>query len=205
MITSALPLPPPSLATDRRLPVVKIAARQLFRISPFPDNEPFFGCTGANRFDAPGCVGGSPEFRTCYFGLSLEVAIAESLLHDEIAVDGTFHISTAAIERRYLHRFAGKALRVFALNGVNLKRLGGHAGLAGAEGYAVTQQWSLSVFQNPLIFDGFIYMSRHLNTGQAVVLFDRAAKQLHAKRSPASLLDLPGFAAAATAFNITAI
>lgn len=52
-----------------------------------------------------------------------------------------------------------------------LKRLSGHADLSGTASYAVTQQWSLAVYRNPLNFDGFVYMSRHLNTERAVILF----------------------------------
>ncbi|MEC5163287.1 MULTISPECIES: RES domain-containing protein [unclassified Janthinobacterium] len=90
------------------------------------------------------------------------------------------------------------------LTGATLKRLSGHADLAGTASYAITQQWSLSIFDNPLNFDGFVYMSRHLNTERAVILFDRAAARLHAKPSVLALPDTPGFAAAATAFNIVA-
>lgn len=204
MIAAALGPPPATLATDDTLPVTSLATRALYRISPYPANEPYFGCSGANRFDAPGCSAGTPEFRTCYFGLSLAVAIAESVLHDELPLDGAFHISQTALEQRYLHRFNGRSLRVLELTGVTLKRMAGHAELAGTASYALTQQWSLAVFLNPLVVDGFIYMSRHLNTERAVVLFDRAAKRLKAKPSPLTLPDAPGFATAATAFNIVA-
>lgn len=37
-----------------------------------------------------------------------------------------------------------------------------------------TRQWSLAVFNNPLAFYGFVYMSRHFNTGRAAVVFNRA-------------------------------
>jgi hypothetical protein len=174
------------------------------RISQHPAGEPYFAASGANRFDAPGCLAGTPEFRACYFGFSLEVAVAESLLHDEIPVDGAFRFSLAALEQRYVHRFSGKMLRVLDLTGATLKRLSGHADLAGTASYAVTQQWSLAVYRNPLNFDGFLYMSRHLNTERAVVLFDRAAAKLQSKPSPLLLPDTPGFAAAAAAFNIVA-
>ncbi|NVM77446.1 hypothetical protein FHW83_003264 [Duganella sp. SG902] len=196
--------PPTALATDDTLSVTTLAARHLYRISPHAANEPYFGSSGANRFDAPGCRNGAPEFRTCYFGLSLAVAIAESVLHDELPVDGVFHISQAALARRYVHRFTGRALRVLDLTGATLKRMAGHADLAGTASYPITQQWSLAVYQNPLRFDGFVYMSRHLNTERAVVLFDRAATRIRAKPLSLALPDAPGFAAAATTFRIVA-
>lgn len=202
----AVPLSPPplGLATDDSLEVTRVLPRRLVRISQYPAGEPYFGASGANRFDAPGCLAGAPEFRSCYFGLSLEVAVAESLLHDEIPVDGEFRFSLAALEQRYVHHFSGSTLRVLDLTGATLKRFSGHADLAGTASYALTQQWSLAVYRNPLNFDGFVYMSRHLNTERAVILFDRAATKVQSKPSPLLLPDTPGFAAAAAAFNIVA-
>lgn len=202
----AVPLasPPPGLATDDSLAITRLFPRRLVRISQYPAGEPYFGSSGANRFDAPGCLSGTPEFRSCYFGFSLEVAVAESLLHDEIPVDGAFRFSLAALEQRYVHRFSGSMLRVLDLTGATLKRMSGHADLAGTASYALTQQWSLAVHRNPLKFDGFVYMSRHLNTERAVILFDRAAAKLQTRPSPLLLPDTPGFAAVATAFNIVA-
>lgn len=196
--------PPPILATDNSLPVTRLLPRQLVRISQYPSGEPFFGASGSNRFDAPGCLTGAPEFRSCYLGFTLEVAIAETLLHDEIPVNGAFRFSVDALNKRYVHRFSGSALRMLDLTGATLKRLSGHADLAGTASYEITRQWSLAVFCNPQNFDGFMYMSRHLNTERAVILFDRAAHKLHAKPNPMLLPDTSGFAAAVRAFNIIA-
>ncbi len=100
--------------------------------------------------------------------------------------------------------FPAPPCAVLDLTGATLKRLSGHADLAGTATYAVTQQWSLAVFNNSLNFDSFVYMSRHLNTERALILFDRAATRLRGKPSPLALPDTPGFAAAAGAFNIVA-
>lgn len=206
MVAVPLGLPPPALATDDSLLVTRLHSRKtLVRISKYVTGEPYFGCSGGNRFDAPGCLAGAPEFRSCYLGFSLAVAIAESLLHDEIPVNGQFRLSYADLEQRRVYRFTGSALRVLDLTGATLKRLSGHADLAGTASYAVTQQWSLSIFNNPLNFDGFMYMSRHLNTERAIILFDRAASRLHTKSFPLALPDTPGFVEAATAFNIVAV
>ena len=202
----ALPLGPPpySLTNDGGLPVTRMRPGTLIRISRHTSGEPHFGCSGGNRFDAPGCLSDTPEFHSCYLGSSLDVAIAESLLHDEVPVNGQFRISYDALKQSYVHRFTGSALRMLDLTGATLKRLSGHADLAGTAAYAVTQQWSLAVFHNPLSFDGFVYMSRHFNTGRAVMLFDRAAVRLHGVPLPLALTDTPGFAAAASAFHIVA-
>lgn len=189
-----------SVASD--LPVSDVEANLSVRLSTHTTGEPYFGASGTNRFDAPGCRSGHPEYRACYFGHALDVAIAESLLHDAVATDGTFRIAGSRLQSNYVHRFEGDTLRLLELAGALLKRLDGHADLAGTADYPITQLWAHAVYQNPQKFDGFIYMSRHLNTGRAVVLFDRAASKLRAIAPPTRLCDFPGFAVAADAFGI---
>lgn len=204
MPQAALPLPPPHLATDGTLRIARLGKRRLIRISRFSNNEPHFGASSANRFDAPGCETGTAEFYTCYFGLTLEVAIAETILHDEIPVEGQFILSYGEISRHYVHLFSGERLMLLELNGATLKRFAGHAELAGSTSTLVTQQWSLAVFRNPRRFDGFIYMSRHLNTQRAVVLFDRAYSKLQPQAEAIPLPEARGFAAAVAKFSIIA-
>ena len=186
------------------LPVKSISPERLIRISNYDTGEPYFGYSGANRFDAPGCASGTPEFAACYFGLSLPVAIAETVLHDEEAVSCHYYLPPSDLSSRRVLNFAGAKLRCANLTGEHLKKLGGHADLAGTVDYAVTQQWSLAVFNNPGNFDGFVYMSRHLNTGMAVILFDRAAPKIRLA-TVSSLLGTTGFAAAARMFGIIGI
>jgi hypothetical protein len=199
----ALGLPPPGLSVDR-LPWRTCSAERLIRVSSRNGGEPHFGRTGANRFDAPGCTTGHAEFSSCYLGLSLPVAIAESVLHDEIPIDGEFQIAQSMLDNQYVIRFKGAGLRLACLTGATLKRFGGNADLAGTTDYATTQQWSLSVHRNPGQFDGFIYMSRHLNTAQAVVLFDRANERIQ-MACATKLVATPGFARAAKKFHIVGI
>ncbi len=40
----------------------------------------------------------APEFRTCYFGMSLSVAIAETVLHDAVPVNGAFPVASTELE-----------------------------------------------------------------------------------------------------------
>jgi len=204
MAATALGLPPPTLASSDNLVVTEFDPTQLYRISRFQSGEPFFGRSGANRFDAPGCELGAPEFGACYLGCTLEVAIAETLLHDEIAVDGEFQVSLDTLNSRYVHRFSGEQLRLLDLTGATLKRMAGHAELAGTADYSLTQQWAKAVFDNPLAFDGFLYMSRHLNTERAVVLFDRAAGKIVHIFPSSALTNTSGFAAAAIMLSIVA-
>ena len=91
--TSRLKPPPTVLATSVTLPVVGLPVPGLYRISGHASGEPYFGASGGNRFDAPSCRTGHPEYGTCYPGLSFEVALAESLLHDAAPVKGAFPIA----------------------------------------------------------------------------------------------------------------
>lgn len=176
---------------------------RLIRVATFPDREPYFGSNGKNRFDAPGCPG-TPEYSACYFGTSLAVAIAETVLHDEVPRTGKFYIAAETLDDKQVLYFKGRRLRLADMTGAQLKRLGGTADLAGTADYAVTQEWALAVYVNPGNFDGFVYMSRHFNTNKAVVLFDRAEKKI-ALKSFAKLGIAEGFAEAAELFGIIAI
>lgn len=197
---------PPAILSTGTLSTVSLDPAKLYRISTHKTNQPYFQHSGNSRFDAPGtnAVPPAPEYDSCYFGLSLDVAIAESVLHDLVPVNGAFRMSSSSLDAFYLLRFKGTPLVLADLTGVALKRLDGNADLAGHDPlYSMAQRWALAVFQNPAMVDGFIYMSRHLNTEKAVILFDRAKPKITAKR-PAKLITTRGFSAAAIRFNIVA-
>lgn len=136
--------------------------------------------------------------------MSLSVAFAESILHDAIPDGGWFRIATSELKKAYVHKFRGNMLRLADLTGAPLKNLGAHADLAGTGDYAITQAWALAVFNNPADVDGFIYMSRHLNTDKAVILFDRAKHKLR-PLTPTKLVDSAGFDDLMRMFNIVAL
>jgi hypothetical protein len=171
------------------LPSVTMRPSKLVRISRGTENEPFFGTSGANRFDAPGCPA-APEYATCYFGTTLAVAIGETVLHDLTPVGGEFLVPRADLEAQNVLRVDGGLLHL--------------ADLAGTDDYAITQQWALAVYLNRGSLDGFQYMSRHINTAIAVALFDRAKQKLKLK-SYIKLLNERGFPALAASFDIVAI
>ena len=58
----------------------------------------------------------------------------------------------------------------------------------------------MAVHQHPEAVDGFLYMSRHVNTDRAVVLFDRARPKLTRARYTA-FIDYPGALATVLAFG----
>lgn len=196
----ALGLPPAELNT-LALEVVWRDAEKLIRVSRYNTGEPFFGVSGGNRFDAPGVPA---QFGVCYFGYTLSVALAESVLHDEMPSSGKFTIAQATLDERYVLRFQGQKLKLANLTGASLKRSGGHADLGGSIDYSITQQWSLAVHNHPSTFDGFIYMSRHLNTDKAVVLFDRAKLKIRILDA-SKLFEFKGFASAAKKLGIVGI
>lgn len=173
-----LPLPPRNLAS---IPIstVQVAPSRLFRISRFNSGEPFFGRSAANRFDDP-TKPKSRRFGTCYLGFSLEVAIAETILHDEMPVKGRFDVAAQEIEDRHCVRFQGQLLTLVDLTGTALKALIGTGAISTAMPYDVPQRWSRALHRHPVGADGILYMSRHVNNERAVVVFDRARVKLGA-------------------------
>ncbi|MBR8304900.1 RES family NAD+ phosphorylase [Burkholderia cenocepacia] len=154
----------------------EVAPTELVRISRYATGEPYFGRSGGNRFDDPRK---RRRYGTSYFGFDLHCAFAETVLHDEVAdlaLDG-FPLVTTELDR-YVLAFDGAPLTVAVLHGLPLKNLGGDGALSTTMPYDVPQRWSLAVYQHPRRVDGFLYMSRHLNTSEALVLFDRAGPKL---------------------------
>ncbi|WP_158568031.1 RES family NAD+ phosphorylase [Duganella sp. BJB476] len=196
--------PPPAVLSSEPFRATLVAPETLFRISSYTTGEPFFGRSGGNRFDAPGWVAGASQFGACYLGATLEVALAESVLHDRLAVAGKFMVANTVLAGSYVHRFDGEKLRLLNLTGAILKRLNGHAELTGTGDYHLPQQWSLAVFNNPAMYDGFIYASRHATLSKAVVLFDRAQSKLHSA-SHSVLIRTPGYVTVARKFGIVGI
>jgi hypothetical protein len=188
-----MPLSPPSKGFPRlALPTVPFEPADLVRITRFDSGEPYFGRTGGNRFDdtrfkkRP-----ARRFGTCYAGSTLDVAFAETVLHDEVAVDGRFEIDEDALESRLVVRFSGKTLTLADLTGLSLKVIGADGSLSTISPYDLPQRWSVAVHEHRARVDGAQYVSRHLNTGVAVVLFDRAAAKI-ASTTYTPLPDYPG-------------
>jgi hypothetical protein len=154
-----------------------VRAKDLYRVSRYSSGEPYFGKTASSRFDDRSQPK-KKRFGTCYFGLDLETAVAETVLHDEMPVEGTFSIAYSEIDSRYLVRFKRGSLVLANLTGIPLKRLGGHGSLSTIVPYKLPQYWSMAVHRHPQCVDGIYYMSRHLNDRPAVVVFERARSKL---------------------------
>lgn len=178
--------PPPRHFARLTLPTVTVAAASLYRITRHSGGEPYFGRSGNNRFDDPSFPK-KKRFGTCYFGFEPKTAFAETLLHDEIAVNGQFVISYADFAGRFMVRFDGGDFVLANLTGETLKILGGDGSISTELPAHTPRRWSRVVYAHPRGVDGIVYVSRHLNDRKAVVLFDRAGKRLR----PRSYSPLP--------------
>jgi len=194
-----LAVPAPSFS-EHPLAVAIVSPELLIRVSKHHTDEPFFGHKGMNRFDDPH-TNEEARYGTCYFGYKLETAIAETLLHDISPTNGIFSISPDDIATRFAIHYKGKLLYLADLTGVALKRMGLDAELTGTSDYTIPQQWSNAIYNHPENVDGFIYMSHHLNTEKAVVLFERATTKVKMDKAT-PLLSYSGFAKAAKTLGI---
>ncbi len=197
--TKGLATPNPHFLTST-LALVEIEPYKLIRISTHNSNEPYFNSSGKNRFDDPNPVIAA-RYKTCYFGFKLAAALAETLLHDRKPVRQHFVIQADVIEKNFVLHYQGTTLTLANMTGAPLKRAGLHAGLSGASYYKTPQRWSSAIYHHPANVDGFIYMSRHLNTDKAVVLFDRAKSKIQ-MHTATPLTNYPGFARAAKLLGI---
>jgi hypothetical protein len=85
---------------------VQVLPSRLYRISKVDSGEPFFGRSASSRFDDPNRIQ-SRRFGTCYLGFSLEVAIAETILHDEMPVRGRFEVAVQEMDTGTAFGFGG--------------------------------------------------------------------------------------------------
>lgn len=185
---------PPDSLGRAHLEVSYLSPRELCRISRHETGEPFFGKQAINRFDDP-----ERTYGACHFGLSLNCAFAETVLHDECGDDG-FEIAPDEFSR-FVYTFEGADLVVADLTGPQLKRLGGHGELSTIIPYRLPQMWSRKMHEHPAGIDGFFYMSRHCNSERAVVLFERAKGKLNAVKH-VRLIDHPACQAVINAFGV---
>lgn len=193
----ALNKPTSSFGKVQNTPIL-LNPEKLLRISRHNTGEPFFGRSGANRFDD---YRKTKHFGTCYFGLSLDVAFAETVLHDAVPVQGGFSIAVEELENRYVVTFSGDPLHLLDLTGATLKRLGIDSSLTTVMPNNLTQRWSVAVHKLIGQYDGFMYMSRHMNSDKAIVLFDRAKHKMKTV-SYVPLVSYPGALQAAMTFKL---
>jgi hypothetical protein len=150
------------------LPIVKHRRGTLcFRIHRTSHAPLRFGTTAdAGRFSAP-----AGQYRTCYFGLSIEAAFSETLLRNPTnRLLATTDLAARSISTGHLTR----QVRLAQVHGAGLKRLGiSTATVHGS--YPACRQLALALWNHTLKIDGIEYRSRFDNDELCIALFDRAS------------------------------
>lgn len=197
-----LRLPEPGSFEDLLRPV-RIEIASLVRLSRHPSSEPYWS-TGVYRFDDP-----DPERAgasgTCYAASHIEVAFAESVIHESGRfVGGTHEVPAAELTERSVVRFIcerRKTLVLADLTGAALKSLGLNNDISASADYSVSQAWAHAIHGASPRWDGIRYVSRQMNKGFAYAIFKRSGlcKLKAAKLEARQLDDL------CDRFNVTAV
>ncbi len=198
----SLRLPEPGTFEDLLRPV-RVEVASLVRLSRYPATEPYWS-SGVYRFDdpEPGRVG---EFGTCYTAGSVEVAFAESVIHESGRfVNGAYEVPSAELTERSVVRFAcerRKTLVLADLTGAALKALGLNNDISALADYSVSQAWAQAIHDADPRWQGIRYVSRQMNKGFAYAIFQRSGlKKLRSEKLKGAQLD-----ALCHLFNVTAV
>ena len=197
-----LRLPEPGSFEDLLRPV-RIEIASLVRLSRHPNSEPYWS-TGVYRFDDPD-PDRSGAFGTYYAASSVEVAFAESVIHEcGRFISGAYEVPVAELTERSVVRFIGerrKTLVLVDLAGAALKSLGLNNDISASADYSVSQAWPQAIHGASPRWDGIRYVSRQMNKGSAYAIFKRSGlRKLKAERlKPRQVDEL------CDQFNVTAV
>lgn len=198
----SLRLPEPGSFEDILRPV-RIERAALLRLSRHPETEPYWSA-GVYRFDDPE-PGRAGAFGTCYTASCIEVAFAESVIHESGRfVDGRYEVPAAELTGRMVVRFNGerrKTLVLADLTGATLKALGLNNDISASADYAVSQAWARAIHASSSRWDGIRYVSRQMNKGFAYAIFERSGlRKMRAEKLTSRQVD-----ALCDRFNVTAV
>jgi hypothetical protein len=115
---------------------------------------------------------GEPVVPINYLARTPEAAVAESVLHN-VPLHGGMIFPEDYLGRIMGRLLPGRTLRLAQFAGPGLRRLNVHAADltdTDPDTYAQTVQWAQAVSEDTDL-DGIVWMSRHWNTSEAVVLF----------------------------------
>jgi hypothetical protein len=182
---------------------VRVEVSSLVRLSRYPATEPYWS-SGVYRFDDPD-PGLAGEFGTCYAASSIEVAFAESVIHESGRfVDGAYEVPSAELTERSIIRFAcdrRKTLVLADLTGAALKALGLNNDISALADYSVSQAWAQAIHDADPRWQGIRYVSRQMNKGFAYAIFERSGLQkLRSERPRVAQVD-----ALCDQFNVIAV
>ncbi len=143
------------------------------RLTRSPKTEPFWGKGKAFRFDDP-----AQAYGATYTALDIGVAFAETILHQKgYFTANQWVIDEANIWERHIVTYARPSkpnLLVADLTGVHLKALGLNNDLCSSDDYTASMAVSSALHAQVPDLDGILYVSRQMNTGLAVALFERS-------------------------------
>ena len=173
------------------------------RLSRHPATEPYWSA-GVYRFDDPD-PGGADAFGTCYTASTIEVAFAESVIHEcGRFLGGSHEVPTAELTERSVVRFAcerRKTLVLADLSGAALKALGLNNDISASADYTASQAWARAIHGACPRWDGIRYVSRQMNKGFAYAIFERSGlHKLRAEKLKARQVD-----DLCNRFNVTAV
>ena len=182
---------------------VRVEVSSLVRLSRYPATEPYWS-SGVYRFDDPD-PGRAGEFGACYTAGSIEVAFAESVIHESGRfVDGAYEVPSAELTERSVVRFAcdrRKTLVLADLTGAALKALGLNNDISALADYSVSQAWAQAIHDADPRWQGIRYVSRQMNKGFAYAIFERSGLQkLRSERPRVAQVD-----ALCDQFNVIAV
>lgn len=158
---------------------IRIEVASLVRLSRHPISEPYWSA-GVYRFDdsEAGRVG---AFGTCYAASSIEVAFAESVIHESGRfVGGSYEVAVAELTGRSVVHFVcvrRKTLVLADLTGAALKSLGLNNDISASADYAASQAWARAIHGASPRWDGIRYVSRQMNKSAAYAIFERSGLQ----------------------------
>ena len=175
----------------------------LVRLSRYPATEPYWSA-GVYRFDNQEATGVG-VFGTCYTASSVEVAFAESLIHEcGRFVGESYEVPVAELIERCVVRFAcarRKTLVLADLTGAALKSLGLNNDISASADYTTSQAWARAIYTSSPRWDGIRYVSRQMNKGFAYAIFERSGlSRLRVEKLIAQQLD-----DLCDRFNVTAV
>lgn len=198
----SLRLPDPGSFEDLLRPT-RVEVASLVRLSRRPATEPYWSA-GVYRFDDPD-PGSTYAFGTCYAASTLEVAFAESVIHEcGRFVRASYEVPAAELTARSVVRFtcARRKLLVLAdLTGAALKALGLNNDISASADYSASQAWARAIHGASPRWDGIRYVSRQMNKGFAYAIFERSGLvKLRAEKLKARQVD-----DLCDRFNVTAV
>lgn len=171
---------------------VRIEVASLVRLSRHPATEPCWSA-GVYRFDDPDS-GRARAFGTCYTANIIEVAFAESVIHESGRfVGGNYEVPATELTARSVVRFACERRKTLLLadrTGVALKALGLNNDISASADYTTSQAWARAIHGASPRWDGIRYVSRQMNKGFAYAIFERSGlRKLRVEKLKAQQLD----------------